>query len=87
MTKLPDKLAARRDGEATAYELATGPVGYRNGFNAGAAEVLAMAERLVEALRLHDCAKGSSYFDGEDRVVAKCSACEALEAWKGDADA
>lgn len=88
--KLPDKLAARRDGEATAYELATGPVGYRNGFNAGAAEVLAMAEKLVEALSycLRDDTDTEHYgCEVKAKVYKKSEARKALvdwEAWKGD---
>ena len=44
--------------------------------------LLEQAERMVETLRLHDCLIGSSYFDGEDRVVTECNKCELLKSWQ-----
>jgi len=95
--KLPDKLAAKREdcykaAEKRGYRSKDGSYsgfidnfseGYVDGFNAGAAEVLAIAEKLAEALKAECCCTGErDYLKGN---FIKCDACEALanwEAWK-----
>jgi hypothetical protein len=57
----------------------------RDALAAQLAELQAQAEMLTEVLKSHYCLLGSKYFDGEDRVVTECSACQALSrftAWK-----
>ena len=44
---------------------------------------LAEAEKALQLvtkqLDMHDCIKGSSYFDGEDRVVTDCHSCDEVK--------
>lgn len=54
-----------------------------------AADYDKLAARLAEAektlrfatkqLDMHDCQKGSSYFDGENRVVTDCPSCDEVK--------
>ncbi len=90
MTKLPDKLAAKMQAQVNRYKddsCWNEADAYSFGFQAGAAEVLAMAERLAEALdELRDLMEGVREGDYRPDSFTCQPAKQALadwETWKG----
>lgn len=47
---LKERLESERNDEMTAYELCTGPVGYRNGHAAATEKILPLLERAIEVI-------------------------------------
>lgn len=45
-------------------------------------ELRKAAEKLVAELEMHDCLKGSRYFDGEDRIVKDCPECDVINEYR-----
>ena len=53
-------LEVERNDEMTAYELCTGPVGYRNGHQAATERLMAIVEKAVEGLEYFSKLESSS---------------------------
>lgn len=57
---LKARLEVERNDEMTAYELCTGPVGYRNGHEAATERLMAIVEKAVEGLEYFSKLESSS---------------------------
>lgn len=57
---LKARLEVERNDEMTAYELCTGPVGYRNGHQAATERLMAIVEKAVEGLEYFSKLESSS---------------------------
>lgn len=51
---LKERLESERNDEMTAYELCTGPVGYRNGHAAATARLMPILEQAVEVIKKYE---------------------------------
>lgn len=41
-----------------------------------------LMDEMYDVIKNHNCFKGTTYFDGEDRVITECKTCDILEKYK-----
>lgn len=44
--------------------------------------IIQLLEDMVNVIKNHNCFKGTTYFDGEDRVITECETCNILEKYR-----